>query len=199
MIEERKCILRRVSVVGGCASGKTTLAARMAEALTIPHVELDRLAWTAGWQPVSPVALRKRIAAVVREESWIADGNCDVARDLIWSRATSVIWLNYAQPVVLFRALRRSMHRLMAGSTAPTGDKETLRHIVASPHSAVLHVLTRHSLRRRRLRAETRQVSERGVPCITLCTPADAIRLLRCLPLCAAGRCTEVGRCAAFM
>lgn len=199
MSEKRDCVLRRVSVVGACASGKTTLAATMAGILATQHVELDCLAWASGWHPVAPHTLRARVATALRGESWIADGNCDDARDLIWSRATSIIWLNYPQPVVVFRAFQRSLRRFITRSTAPTGDTETMRHILASPHSAVLRAITRHRSRCRELSVAVRRASEQGLSCFQLLAPADATRLLRRLPSCAAEGCSEVARCAVFM
>jgi adenylate kinase family enzyme len=37
-------------VVGTTGSGKSTMAGRLAERLSIPHVELDAIYWGPNWQ-----------------------------------------------------------------------------------------------------------------------------------------------------
>ena len=48
--DQRETLLARVVVVGTSGSGKTTLASRLAEILSVPHIELDALHWEAHWQ-----------------------------------------------------------------------------------------------------------------------------------------------------
>ena len=40
---------RRIHVTGNSGGGKTTLAARLAQVLNAPFVELDALNWQPGW------------------------------------------------------------------------------------------------------------------------------------------------------
>jgi hypothetical protein len=52
--------------------------------------------------------LRKRTLAGTR---WIAEGNYKSVRDLVWARATALVWLNYPYFFVVRRALVRGVRR----------------------------------------------------------------------------------------
>ena len=88
--------LRRVVVVGSSCSGKTTLAKRIADDLGIQHIELDAIHWMPNWVERPPEELRKLTAAAVAQDRWVIDGNYLVVRDIVWERATTVIWLDYS-------------------------------------------------------------------------------------------------------
>ena len=128
--------LARVVVVGSSCAGKTTLARSLARRSRVPHTELDSLYWGPGWTPVPPEEFRSRVRDVAAEPSWIVDGNYSVVRDIVWSRATALIWLGLSFPLVFSRALRRTFERiatqekLFAGNTGgrstsltPTGSR----------------------------------------------------------------------------
>jgi adenylate kinase family enzyme len=83
----------RFSVIGTSGSGKTTLGRALAARLQIPHVELDSIFHQANWVPLSDAEFRARVAALVDGECWVIDGNYAVVRDLVWDRATTVVWL----------------------------------------------------------------------------------------------------------
>jgi len=60
---------RRLHVVGTTCSGKSTLAARLAEVLQDPVVELDALNWQPGWVSLAatdPAVFEVRVAAATR-------------------------------------------------------------------------------------------------------------------------------------
>ena len=98
---------------------------------------------------------KERVARAVEGDAWVIDGNYAGrgARDLVWPRADTVIWLDPPLPVIfarLFaRALRRSRTReeLWPG----TGNRETLRHHFFSRDSLFLWALKTHRRRRREL------------------------------------------------
>ncbi len=92
--------LRRIVVVGTSGSGKTTMAARLAEGLGLPHVELDAIHWGPGWTPLAVEEFRERTAEALAGEAWSTDGNYSGVRDIVWSRADTLVWLDYALPVV---------------------------------------------------------------------------------------------------
>ena len=110
--------MNRVVVIGTSCVGKTIFARSLAEALCCPHIELDALYWQPNWTPRPPEEFRKLVAQELSLGCWVTDGNYSVVRDLIWSRATTVIWLNYGFPLVLWRALTRSDSRLAENSSS---------------------------------------------------------------------------------
>ncbi len=58
LVDARAPLLHRIVIMGNSGPGKTTMAARLAAELGIPHLDLDSLAW-------QDVAVRRPIAESV--------------------------------------------------------------------------------------------------------------------------------------
>ena len=106
---------RRVHVIGNSASGKTTLAKRLAAVLGADFVELDALNWLPDWiglNETDPDELTRRFEDATRGEAWIAAGSyTQLAQAAFWPRLDTVVWLDLPMPVLLWRVLRRSWRR----------------------------------------------------------------------------------------
>ncbi len=124
--------MQRINVIGMSCAGKTTLARDIAMRLGMPHVELDALYWSRGWTPVSDDTFRARVAQALSADAWVADGGYQVARDITWGRADTVVWLDYPLRIILPRYARRTLSRLRSGEEfwPGTGNRETLGNIV---------------------------------------------------------------------
>ena len=83
---------QRINVVGTTGAGKTTVARRLSEVLCIPHVEIDALFWGPNWTRTSACILAQRVAEATSPDRWVLDGNYSVVRDLIWPKATAIVW-----------------------------------------------------------------------------------------------------------
>jgi adenylate kinase family enzyme len=140
--------MTRVIVIGTSCVGKTTFARSLARVLSFHHVEMDALYWQPNWIARPPDEFRGLVAKEVSHDCWVAGGNYSGERDLIWSRATTVIWLNYAFPVVLWRALTRTMRRVLTRETLYSGNRESLRMAFFSRESILWFVLTTFHRRR---------------------------------------------------
>ena len=141
--------LRRVAVVGTSCSGKTTFAAALAARLQAPHIELDALHWRPDWVAAPREAFREAVALATSAERWVSDGNYSVVRDLVWGRATAVIWLDYPFATVLRRALYRTARRALLREELYSGNRETFRRALLSRDSILWWVLTTYRRRRR--------------------------------------------------
>ena len=141
--------LRRVAVVGTSCAGKTTFAAALAAQLQVPHIELDALHWRAGWVPAPGEVFRQAVATAVAAERWVSDGNYGVVRDLVWGRATAVVWLDYPFATVLRRALYRTARRALLREELYSGNRETFRKSLLSRDSILWWVVTTWGRRRR--------------------------------------------------
>ena len=106
-------ILHRVAVLGTSGSGKTTLARSLAARLDVPCVELDALYWGADWT-LRP-SFEQEVRVAVQQPRWVIDGNYSGVRDTILRRATAIVWLDYALPRVVSRALSRTLRRVSSG------------------------------------------------------------------------------------
>jgi adenylate kinase family enzyme len=142
----------RVVVVGTTCCGKTTFARRLAKALGVPHVELDALYWLPEWTPRQESEFRTLVRDALAGDRWVIDGNYGRLQDLIFNRATTLIWLNYSFPCVLFRGLKRTINRVLTGEAVYAGNRESFRRAFLSKDSILWWLVTTHHRRCRRYR-----------------------------------------------
>lgn len=133
--------MRRIVVVGTSGSGKTALARELSRRLGIPYVEIDALHWEPHWTTASLDVLRDRVAQAVGPAAWVVDGNYAKVRDLVWSRADAVVWLDFALPVILWRLARRTFTRVVTREALWGGNRERLQTALFSRDSVFLWAL----------------------------------------------------------
>lgn len=132
---EQNVRVQRICVVGNSGSGKTHLAQRLAQQLGLPHLELDALNHRAGWQEAPVDEFRSEIRGALdeyekRSGGWVVDGNYR-------SRVTGVldpdtyVWLDYSRALVVSRAVRRTIGRLLLRRELWNGNRERWRNLVA--------------------------------------------------------------------
>ncbi|MGB9723987.1 MAG: AAA family ATPase [Chloroflexia bacterium] len=170
---------RRIVVVGTTGVGKTALARRLARHLGLPHIELDALNWEPGWVAASLDTFRARVAQALAGETWVVDGNYSRVRDLVWSRADTVIWLDYALPVILGRLLRRTIRRIFTREVLWAGNRETFRGGFLSRDSLFLWALRTYGRRKREYPALFQQPEYAHLTVIRLRSPRQTRRWLR--------------------
>jgi hypothetical protein len=103
-----------------------------------------------------PVEVFKdRVARAVEGNAWVVDGNYAGrgARDLVWPRADTVIWLDPPLTVIFGRLVARAVRRIRSGEELwpATGNRETFRSQFLSRDSLFLWALRTHRRRRREL------------------------------------------------
>jgi adenylate kinase family enzyme len=140
---------RRIVVLGTTGSGKTTVAARLARHLDVPHVELDALIHGPNWIDVPPEVFRARTAAATAGDGWVVDGNYKDVRDLIWPRAEQMIWLDYPMQVPLRRVTWRTLRRIIRREEIYNGNRETFRNAIFNREGLILWIVKTHRKRRR--------------------------------------------------
>lgn len=95
------------------------------------------------------------MARAVEGERWVIDGNYAGrgARDLVWPRADTVIWLDPPLGTVFIRLFRRAVRRSRSGEELwpGTGNRETLRNQFFSRDSLFWWALKTARRRRREL------------------------------------------------
>jgi adenylate kinase family enzyme len=138
----------RLIIIGSTGSGKTTLSARLSQLLNIPHVEMDALHWQENWTTTELAPFRERITQAISGPAWVVDGNYSKARDLVWPRATTLIWLDYSLPVILWQLTGRTFMRVFTRVELWNGNHETFRGVFFSRDSLFLWALQTHKRHR---------------------------------------------------
>lgn len=131
-------------VLGTSCCGKSTLARSLAQAMHVPHVELDALHWGPNWSKPPLDEFRAAVRERADGERWVIDGNYSEVRDIVLSRATDAVWLNYSFPVVFWRALSRTSQRVISGEELFGGNRETFRTAFLSRDSLLCWVVRTH-------------------------------------------------------
>ena len=83
----------RVVVIGTSGAGKTTMARKLAQTLDRPHIEFDAYRHGPNWTETPDDLFREQLKEALQGDRWVADGNYGVARDVVWPRATTLVWL----------------------------------------------------------------------------------------------------------
>jgi adenylate kinase family enzyme len=87
--------MHRIVIFGNSGSGKTTMARRLAAELSLPHLDLDTLAWgaTAERRPLRD-SVAEIHAFVDREAGWVVEGCYADLLDAVVPFATELRFLN---------------------------------------------------------------------------------------------------------
>lgn len=142
----------RINVVGSSGAGKSTLAAAIARRAGIPRLELDAIHHLPGWVPRPLDEFRDEIRRFVAQDAWVIDGNYTKARDVIWQRADTVVFLDLPRSTVMRQLVLRSVGRTVRRTELWNGNRESLRSLL-SPNpeeNVVLWSWKRYAVNRKR-------------------------------------------------
>jgi adenylate kinase family enzyme len=172
---------RRIVIIGNSGSGKTTLADGIASRLSIPHIELDALHWEPNWTEAATEVFRARVAAALAGEAWVVDGNYKKARDLIWPRADTVVWLDYSLPLIMRRVTVRTFGRWARREMLWGTNRESLRNTLLTRESIIWWAFTNYRPHRRRTHDDMRDPAYAHLRRVHLRNPRETARWLAAL------------------
>ena len=166
----------RIVVVGTSGSGKTTFARQLAGLLNRPHIELDALHWGPNWTVRAD--FHELVSVAIRADEWVVDGNYRIVRDEVWRRATAIVWLNYPFRVVFYRALARTVRRVVSRELLYAGNRESFRGAFLERDGIPWWVLRTYQSRRREYRMLLSQPCFRHLELFELTSHEQVVALL---------------------
>lgn len=175
--------MQRVIVIGTTGSGKSTLAQRLAQRLGADCVDIDALHWGPNWQGVPTEVLRERLLQATSGARWVVAGNYSKTRSVTWTRADSLIWLDYPFPLVFWRLFRRTLTRIITQENLwNSGNTETWRGTFLSRDSLFVWALQTHWKYRRSIRLALEQPEYAHLQVLRFRSPRATERFLREVP-----------------
>jgi adenylate kinase family enzyme len=147
--------VKRVAVVGTSGSGKTTVAAALAEKLAVPYIELDALHHIGpNWTEASADELSEKVAQAIAGDGWVVDGNYESKiGDLVVDRADTLVWLDLPLRVSLARLWWRTSRRIRDDAELWGGNKESWKSAFWGRESLFAWTVRSHVTRKRTLPA----------------------------------------------
>lgn len=109
--------MRRIMIVGGPGSGKSTVGLALGRALGLPVFHLDRLYWGPGWSALSLQDREAALARVLALPAYVLEGSTPATYDARLADCDTLIWLDLNPGLRLFRILARV--RRTRGRTRP--------------------------------------------------------------------------------
>ena len=125
--------MQRILVGGITGSGKTTLAKKISRQLNLPFIEIDSLFHGPGWTKRPEFV--EDIKRVTDEPSWVIDSyGYSIVREILLSKADTLIWLDYPRWQVMPRVIKRSIQRAVTKEVLWNGNIETFVNFARSDH-----------------------------------------------------------------
>jgi adenylate kinase family enzyme len=141
-----------VVVVGSSGSGKTTVAAALAETLGVKCVELDALHHGPNWTEATADELREALAREIDDvDGWVVDGNYfGKLGDFVLERADTVVWLDLPLRTSLVRLWHRTLYRIRNDVELWNGNRDSWRGAFWGRESLFWWTIRHHDRRGRR-------------------------------------------------
>lgn len=118
---------KRVLIVGGAGSGKSTLGQRIGAALAAPVFDLHEVAYENGaGRKRSPQERLEGVARIAAGPSWVAEGIYIGWTDALMREADVIVWLDLPWHVATVRILSRHLDENASGTNRHPGIRPLL-------------------------------------------------------------------------
>ncbi|MGM0815970.1 MAG: hypothetical protein ACQEUO_10620 [Bacillota bacterium] len=119
-------VSQRIWIVGPPGSGKTTLASRLKQDLSLPHYELDALFWQADWNKTDKKLFIENVHEIVKQRKWVVDGQYSSVHHILAKYADTIIWLDVKRRQTFPSLIKRTLKRLITKEKLWNGNRERI-------------------------------------------------------------------------
>ena len=99
--------MKKISIIGSGGAGKSTLSLKIGQILQLPVIHLDQHYWKPGWVESEKEDWRNKVQSIVKQDSWVMDGNYGGTFDLRFPESDTIIILDYSPMICMYRSLKR--------------------------------------------------------------------------------------------
>jgi len=125
--------VKRIHIIGGPGSGKTTLALRLASLLNIPFYELDVIGWEGGVGAPRPLeVILSDISCIAAQPAWVTEGPLLEGTDELLRAADAIVWLDLPWRIAGWRIVMRHIRTSLAGTNRHRGLIKLYRFLGSS-------------------------------------------------------------------
>lgn len=158
------------------------MARELSTRLGCAHIELDAHFHQPGWTPAGLDEFRESVESATRVGTWVCCGNYRAVRDIVWSRADTVIVFDLPRRIVMARVLKRTFRRVVTREELWNGNREKLGRMLSlhdKEKSIIAWAWRQHSEYRRQHVAAMADPRWAHLRFIVLRHPRDATELIR--------------------
>ncbi len=124
-------MVERILVIGCPASGKSTMAGKLAARAGLPLVSLDDLFFGKNWSLPHPDVWVDRVDRCIAEPRWVIDGNHQSTFDRRLARADCVVFIDRPPVLCALSYLRRALRLKVAAVCG--ADPDQFPHYMRAP------------------------------------------------------------------
>ena len=93
--------MKKIIVIGCPGSGKSTLSEKLSSCINIPIYHLDNIYWLEDKSVISKEEFLEKLEQIMKNETWIIDGNYSATIELRLQNCDTVIFLDYDTQICL--------------------------------------------------------------------------------------------------
>ncbi len=102
-------MIKRIMIIGGAGSGKSSLARALGGITGLPVVHIDTLYWQPGWAMRPREQIGRLTIQAADQDAWIFEGNHSETMNYRALRADMLIFLDISTVRRLWRVLKRTV------------------------------------------------------------------------------------------
>lgn len=107
---------KRISIIGGSGTGKTTLANKLGETLNLPVIHLDGINYYDNWVERPKDERDKIILEKIQQDKWVIDGTYRSTLKQRLDRSDLIIYLDYSTWTQVKGVIFRRMKHIGKGN-----------------------------------------------------------------------------------